>query len=258
MNNLYGGAMSEYLPYGKFKWVKVNNKVINRILNKKEDSLHGYFFEVDLEVSEELHNEHNDLPMAPEKIKVTEEMLSPIQLEIKNNYDIKVGTTNKLIPNLLPKKNDVVHYRNLQYYLSKERIFKKVHKILEFKQSAWMKPYIDFNTQKRKEATNEADKNLFKLLNNAVYGTTMENIRKRMKVRVTINEKEFLKYASRPTYINHSIYGKNFVVIHEKKEILKLNKPIYVGCAVLELSKLAMYEFKNCFLSFSFQNKNYF
>ena len=161
MNNLYGGAMSEYLPYGKFKWVKVNNKVINTILNKKEDSLHGYFFEVDLEVSEELHNEHNDLPMAPEKIKVTEEMLSPIQSVIKNNYDIKVGTTNKLIPNLLPKKNDVVHYRNLQYYLSKGWILKKVHKILEFKQSAWMKPYIDFNTQKRKEATNEADKNLF-------------------------------------------------------------------------------------------------
>ena len=121
-----------------------------------------------------------------------------------------------------------------------------------------MKPYIDFNTQKRKEATNEADKNLFKLLNNAVYGTTMENMRKRMKVRVTINEKEFLKHASRSTYINHNIYGKNFVVIHEKKEILKLNKPIYVGCTVLELSKLVMYEFKKCFLSFSFQNKNYF
>ena len=82
MNNLYGGAMSEYLPYGEFKWVKVNNKVINWILNKKEYSLYGYFLEVDLEVPEELHNEHNDLPMAPEKIKVTEEMLSTIQLEI--------------------------------------------------------------------------------------------------------------------------------------------------------------------------------
>ena len=151
-----------------------------------------------------------------------------------------------------------MHYRNLKYYLSKGWILTKVHKILEFKQSAWMKPYIDFNTQKRKEATNEADKNLFKLLNNAVYGTTVENMRKRMKVRVTINEKEFLKHASRSTYINHNIYGKNFVVIHEKKEILKLNKPIYVGCTVLELSKLVMYEFKKCFLSFSFQNKNYF
>ena len=115
-------------------------------------------------------------------------------------------------------------------------------------QSDWMKPYIDFNTKRRKEATNEADKNLLKLFNNAVYGKTMENMRKRMKVRVTTTEKEFLKYASRPTYINHNIYGKDFVVIHEKKELLTLNKPIYVGCTVLELRKLVMYEFYYNFL----------
>ena len=106
-----------------------------------------------------------------------------------------------------------------------------------------MKPYIDFNTQKRKEATNEADKNLFKLLNNAVYGKTTENMRKRIKIRITTNEKDFLKYASRPTYIGHKKFGKNLVVIHEKKELLILNKPIYAGNTVLELSKLAMYKF---------------
>ena len=89
-------------------------------------------------------------------------------------------------------------------------ILKKVHRILEFKQSAWMKPYIDFNSQKRKEATNEADKNLFKLLNNAVYGKTMENIRKRIKIGITTNEKDFLQYASRPTYIGHK---NNFIMI---------------------------------------------
>ena len=105
-----------------------------------------------------------------------------------------------------------------------------------------MKPYIDFNTQKRKEATNEADKNLFKLLDNAVYGKTMENMRKRIKIRITTNEKDFLKYASRPTYISHKKVAKYSVVIHEKK-LLTLNKPLYVGCAVLELSKLAMYKF---------------
>ena len=103
--------------------------------------------------------------MAPEEIKIKDEMLLLCQLEIKNKHDIKSGDINKLIPNLLPKKNCVVHYRNLKYYLSQGLILKKVHKILKFKQSAWMKPYIDFNTQKRKEATNEADKNLFKLLN---------------------------------------------------------------------------------------------
>ena len=108
----------------------------------------------------------------------------------------------------MPKKNYVVHYRNLKYYLLNGLILKNVHRILGFKESAWMKPYIDFNTQKRKEATNEADKILFKVLNNAVYGKTMENMTKRTKIRITKNEKDFIKYASRPTYINHNIFGK--------------------------------------------------
>ena len=108
-------------------------------------------------------------------------MLSPYSSEMKKEYDIKTGGINKLAPNSMPKNNYVVHYRNLQFYLSQGLILKKVHRILEFKQRDWMKPYIDFNTQKRNEATNEADKNLFKLLNNAVYGRTMENKRKRIK-----------------------------------------------------------------------------
>ena len=142
----------------------------------------------------------------------------------------------------MSKTNYVVHYRNLQYYLSQDLILKKVHKILEFKQIAWMKPYIDFNTQKGKEATNEAHKNLFKLLNNAAYGKTMENMRKRIKIRITNNEKDFRKYASRPTYISHKKFGKNLVIIHEKKELLTLNKSIYVECTVIELSTLEMYK----------------
>ena len=136
----------------------------------------------------------------------------------------------------------------MKYFLSKGLTLKKVHKILEFKQNAWMKPYIDFNTQKRKEATNEADKNLFKLLNNAVYGKTMENMRKRIKIRITKTPKDFIKYASRPTYINHDIFGKRLVAIHEKKELLTVNKSIYVGCTVLELSKLEMHEFNFHFM----------
>ena len=115
----------------------------------------------------------------------------------------------------MPKYNYVVHYRNLQCYLSQGLILKKVHKTIEFKQSARMKPYIGFNTRKRKEATNEADKNRFKLLNNAAYGKTMENMRKRIKIRIIKNEKDFIKYVSRPTYISHNIFGKRLVAINE-------------------------------------------
>ena len=133
MNNLYGHAMSDYLPYGGFKWVKVNNESVNRALNKSDNSLHGYFLEVDLDYPEELHDKHSDLPMASEKIKVTEEMLSLLQLEIKNNFDIETGDIKKLTPNLYSKKNYVVHYRNLKYYLSQGLILTKIHRILEFK-----------------------------------------------------------------------------------------------------------------------------
>ena len=143
--------MSEYLPYGGFKWVKVNNETVNRVLKKRDNSLHSYFFWSDLDYPEELHDIHNDYSLASEKIKIEEEMLSPYSLEIKKENDIKVGSINNLVPNLLPIKNYVVHYRNLKYYLSQGLILKKVHRILEFKQNGSMKTYIDFNTQKKKK-----------------------------------------------------------------------------------------------------------
>ena len=101
-----------------------------------------------------------------------------------------------------------------------------------------MKPYIDFNTKRRKEATNEADKNHFKLLNNAVYGKIMENMRKRIKIRIVKNPKDFIKYTSRPTCINCKVFENNLAAIHEKEISLTLNKPIYVGFTVLEISTI--------------------
>ena len=135
------------------------------------------------------------------------------------------------------KNNYVIHYRNLQQCLELGMKLKKIHRILKFKQKDWMKPYIDFNTQKRKEATNEADKNHFKLLNNAAYGKTMENMRKRIKIRIVKNSQDFIKYTSRPTCVNWKVFENNLAAIHEKKISLTLNKPIYVGFTVLELSK---------------------
>ena len=111
-----------------------------------------------------------------------------------------------------------------------------------------MKKYIDFNTEKRMNAANDFDKDFFKLMINSVYGKTMQNLRKRMNLRLVNNEKDFLKYTSRPTYITHKIFGKDYAAIHEIKPVLTLNKPIYVGFTVLELSKWLMYDFHYNFI----------
>ena len=130
MNNLYGHAMSQYLRYGGLKWIKNSNEIVNEIINKIDNSLHGYFLEVDLEYPEYLHNSHKNYSLASKKVRIKDEWLSTYCLEIKNKHDIKTGNVNKLTPNLMSKKNYVVHYRNLKHYLSQGLIFKKVHRIL--------------------------------------------------------------------------------------------------------------------------------
>ena len=168
--------------------------------------------------------------------------------KIADKYEIKVGDAKKLIPNLGNKTNYVVHYKNLQLYLSLGMKLTKIHRVLKFKQSDWMKKYIDFNTEKRMNAANDFEKYFFKLMINSVYGKTMENLRKRMNVRLVNNEKDFLKYTSRPTHITHNIFGKYYAFIHEIKPVLIVNKPIYVGFTILDLSKWKMYDFHYNFI----------
>ena len=250
MNNLYGWAMSEYLPYGGFKWLKNVDEF--DVMSVSEKSPIGYFLEVDLEYPDELHELHNDYPLAPEKFAVSSDMLSNYCKKIADTHEAKVGDVKKLIPNLSSKTNYVVHYKNLQLYLSLGMKLTKIHRELKFKQSDWMKKYIDFNTKKRMNAANDFEKDFFKLMINSVYGKTMENLRKRINVRLVNNAKDFLKYTSKPTYITHKIFGKDYAAIHEIKPVLIFNKPIYVGFTVLELSKWLMYDFHFNFIKTDF------
>ena len=185
MNNLYGHVMSQYLPHGGFKWVKNVDKIKQKSINIK--SRFRVFRVGDLEYLQELHDIHNDYPLAPEQINISKEWLFDYCFKITNAHNITTGAVKKLVLNLMNENNYVIHYRNLQQCLELGMKLKKIHRILKFKQKDWMKPYIDFNTERRKEATNEADKNHFKLLNNAVYGKTMENMRKIIKIRVVKN-----------------------------------------------------------------------
>ena len=191
-NSLYGWTMSEYLPYSEFKWLKNVGKLDVMSIDKKSDV--RYILEVDLKHTKEIHDLHNDYPLAPEKLAVTNDMLSNYCKSIADKYDIKVGDVKKEIPNLGNKNKYVLHYRNLQLYLSLGIKLTKIHRVLQFKQSDWMKKYIDFNTKKRMSATNDFEKYFFKLMINSVYGKKMENLRKGINVRFVNNKRLFKIY----------------------------------------------------------------
>ena len=183
-NNLYRWAMTQYLPYANFKWMtkkEINNFDFGLI---GENRPNGYILDGDLEYAGDLHDFHNDYPLAPEKLNINSDMLLKYFFSIVNNYGINVGEVNELIPNLGNKKNYVIHYRNLQLYISLEMKITKVHKILKLKQSDWLKKFVDFNTEKRKNAINNFEKSFFKLMINSVFGKTTENLRKRKNIRL--------------------------------------------------------------------------
>ena len=135
----------------------------------------------------------------------------------------------------------MIHYENLKLETRLET--KKIHRVLEFNQSQWLQPYIEFNTQKRTEAEKNNDKDgkaLYKLMNSAIYGKTMENIRNRIDVKLVNNKKDYLKCTLKPSYISHKIFDNNLVAIRKSKLALKLNKPAYIGMCISELVKVLM------------------
>ena len=254
-NNLYGWAMSQYLPTGGFRWMTQKQIDKTNLALYKEDSKKGLILEVDLEYPNELHDLHNDYPLAPEKVKVTKNMLSDYCKRIADKYSISTGLVHKLIPTLSKKEKYVLHYRNLQLYIKLGLKVSKVHRVLEFDQSPWLKQYIDYNTEKRKNAKNDFEKDFFKLMNNSVFGKTMENIRKRVDVRLVTDEKKLLKLTSKPTYVSSKIFNENLVAVHKIKETLTLNRPAYVGMCILDLSKTLMYNFHYNYIKHKYGEK---
>ena len=254
-NNLYGWAMSQYLPTGNFKWLSQKRIKKTNLGKYTENSKKGLILEVDLEYPQELHNLHNDFPLGPEKIKVAKDMLSDYCKQIADKFNISSGLVHKLIPTLNDKEKYILHYRNLQLYLSLGLKLKKIHRVLQFNQSPWLKQYIDFNTQKRTNAKNSFEKDFFKLMNNSVFGKTMENIRKRVDVRLVTNKDKLLKLTSKPTYVSSKIFNENLVAVHKIKETLTMNRPAFVGACILDLSKTLIYDFHYNYIKHKYDNK---
>ena len=216
-NNLYGWAMSQPLPTHGFRW-----------MGGQELKPEGWksipcILEVYLEYPENLHESHNDYPLASERVKI--------------------DGVEKLIPNLNDKTKYIVHHETLKQYEGLGLKITKIHRGITFEESTWLGPYIELNTELRSEATNDFEKDFFKLMNNSVFGKTMENIRNRVDIRLVTNERDAKKLISRPNFQGRTIFDENLVAIHMKKTKLVFDKPTYLGMSILDLSKTLMYDF---------------
>lgn len=232
-NNLYGHSMMQHLPIREFKWCedKFDGEKIQQIA---DDADIGYFFEVDLDYPENLHDLHNDYPFCAE-----------------NKLVPNSKTSKKLLLTFDSKKNYVIHYRMLKLALKHGLILKKVHRVLQFKQCAWLKSYIELNTAMRAKANNDFEKELYKLMNNAIFGKSMENVRSRVDIK--LKTKWDGRYGAReliaqPNFKRRTIFDENLAAVEMKQTRIVMNKPISVGMAILDISKVVMYEYYYDFL----------
>ena len=198
---------------------------------------------MDLEYPDRLHDSHDNLPLAPTRRIIDDSELSEYCGRVGGKLGVKTDKVEKLVPDLYDKEKYVLHYVNLQQCIKLGLVLKKIHKVLEFNQSPWLKPYIEKNTKLRARAKNAFEKDFFKLMNNSVFGKTMENLRKRVDVQLVHSEEKLLGLVVKPTYKCHKIFNENLVAVHRVKSPLLLNKPAFVGMAILDLSKTLMYNF---------------
>ena len=246
-NNLYGVSMIQSLPYKNFKWSD------NLTLNKIQTGI----YEVDIEIPTNLHNKFKDYPICPEIKNIPENNLSKYQNYLNNKLNIKYNEKDKkLILDLLPKKNYKIYYKNLEYYMKLGIKVTKIHKILTFDEKPFLKDYIDLNTNLRKKAINDLEKDLFKLMNNAIFGKSMENVLNRSNIKLINNDPEKLLKLIREPNFQHAYEISDKLFLVESTPIKTVfNKPIYIGACILETSKLYMYQFWYDHLKNKYNNK---
>ena len=216
--------MYQKLPVNGFKWLEDTSEINEKVTkNYDENNDKGYILEVDVKYPKKLHDIHSDLPFLPKRMKINK--------------------CKKLVCNLLSKNKYVTHIKSLKQALNHGLKFKKVHRIIKFNQKAWLKPYIEMNTELRKLVKDDFEKDLFKLMNNAVFGKAMENVRKHRNIKLVTTDKKRNKLISEPNYHTMNYISKDLSIIEMNKTRVKMNKPIYLGLSILDISKILMYEF---------------
>ena len=244
MNNLYGFAMLQYLPTGNFQIYENNSiteSLINKVLNTHDCSNTGYVLIIDLTYPNNIKYKTKNFPLCSENKTINPDNYTEY---MKEHEPKPHRPTSKLICDQTDKEYYIVHYRNLKFYIGMGVIIKKVHRIVSFDQSPWLAKYIDYNTDKRAQAGSDFMKDYHKNLICSFFGKTMEDVRNRIKVEFVknTNERKILRFQSRLDFDGiHKSY-QDYDSYTFKSNVVKMEKPIYLGFCILELSKLIMYE----------------
>ena len=244
--NLYGHALCQSLPEKNYRWLSPPEIENLDLMAIPKDSVEGYILSVDLAYPPELHQWHSMYPLAPDKRSVPPALWSPrthqSAMELEDAAFFK-PTEEKLIPDLLDKDDYVVHYQNLQFYLKHGLRLKRIRRVLAFQQSAWLAGFVDFITEQRKLAVSEFESSFWKLIVNSIFGRLLMDKGKHINMKLVSQEKQFTRYASKPTFKSVTFYDKSFVGVQMMPSNIVIDNPIAVGYTCLELSKLHMYKF---------------
>ena len=258
-NNLYGWAMSQYLPTSEFEKLQlpeeyILEQIVEDLTHYPDNTEFGYFIECDLEYPVEIKEKTKNFPFCPYQTKADPDSFSDYMNSVKQpNYK----PTPKLMCDVTNKSKYMIHYRMFKIYLNQGMKVTKIHTIYRFKQSPWLAKYIDHNTQKRTKAKTNFEKDLYKIMNNAFFGKTLENVRDRTNLEFIDHSQidQIIKRQSKLSFKGIMDHYSKFSVYKFDKEKTVFDKPIYLGFSVLELSKLLMCEFFYHTLKPYWQNK---
>ena len=219
--------MSQKLPANGFKWVKNLFKFNeNFIQNYDENDNKGYFLVVDVDYLKKLHDLHKDLRFLPERGEIFDVQRYISFLLQRKKVKVVKGLVCDIIKD---KEKYVIHIRALKQALNHGLILKRVHRVIQFNQRAWLKPYIDMKTNLRKEAKTEFEKDFFKLMNNSVFGKTTEIVRNYRDIKLETTDKRRKRLVSEPNYYASKIFLEHLMAIEMKKTKVKMNKPIFLA-----------------------------
>ena len=246
-NNLYGWAMSQYLPTSEFEKLQLPEEyILEQIVEDlrfiPDNNEFGYFKECYLECLVEIKEKTKNFPFCPYQTKADPDLFSSFMNNVNQpNYK----PTPKLMCDVTNKSKYMIHYRMFKFHLNQGMKVTKIHIIYRFKQSPWLAKYIDHNTQKRTVAKTNFEKDLLKLMNNAFFGKAMENVRDRTNLEFIDHSQidQIIKKQSKLSFKGIMDHYSKFSVYKFDEEKTVFDKPIYLGFSVLKLSKLLMYEF---------------